>query len=442
MTFTTRALAALASSVIALASGFTPLASPLSAQARTPQPTKDSALVVYDDDGLRIHSADGKKQFKLRAYFVGEYHLSMTDSTDAVSNAFSMKRSRLIVDGNLNPWLAARVMFDAGPPSGTSPLQDAYIDFGPPGGWWIRAGKQKTPVGLERYMSISSQLLPDRSIASNAFNGSRDAGILFTNAVGEHLEYSLGVFAGVPDGNGTQDTDPNDDKDFTYRLWWKPVITKVGKVEQGFGLAYNGSTGMEKSPAAAGARLPVFKTIAGSTWFSYLESSGVRAFGRHSRNGVFSYYHRGAFGTFAEYYQNWQRVSRVYTGTGMPQIGDANVGTHGWVANAQFNLTGELSAQEGVTPAATFDPSKGNWGAWQVGLRASQVKIGDEAFPAFANSATAARGALEVGVGVNWYITRQTKFQLAYEHQTFEGGAVSGNRKPEQYVQVRWQAYF
>jgi phosphate-selective porin OprO/OprP len=427
MTKSTRALAALA----ILATGLWPLAA--RAQARTPQPTKDSAIVVYDDDGLRIHSVDGKKQFKVRAYFVAEYHASLGDTSDAVSNALSMKRSRVIFDGNFNPWLAARVMYDVGPPSGTSPLQDAYIDFGPPGGWWIRAGKQKTPVGLERYMSISSQLLPDRSVASNAFNGSRDAGVLFTNMMGEHVEYSLGVFAGVPDGNGTQDSDPNDDKDFTYRLWWKPFVRKIGKVEQGFGLAYNGSTGVEKSPAAAGARLPSLKTIGGSTWFSYLETSGVRAFGRHSRNGVFSYYHKGPFGAFAEGYSNSQVVSRGTTVATIPSTG--------WVANAQLSLTGELSAQEGITPT-TFDPDKGNWGAWQIGVRAAQVKIDDKAFPTYANPSVAARGILELGVGLNWYLTRQTRMQIAYEHQTFEGGALSGDRKAEKYLQVRWQAYF
>jgi phosphate-selective porin OprO/OprP len=433
MTFTTRALAALASGVVALASGLSAPVSALAAQARTAPPSKDSAQIVYDDEGLRIHSADGKKQLKVRAYFVAEYHASLGDTSDAISNALMMKRSRLILDAHLNPRILARVMFDAGPPSGTSPLQDAYAEVGLWGSWWVRAGKQKTPVGLERYMSISAQLLPDRSIASG-LNGSRDVGILLTGDLTKQLELSLGVFNGVPDGSGTQDSDPNDDKDLTYRLWWKPLRTKVNGVEQGFGLAYNGSTGMEKSPSTAGARLPALKTIAGSTWFSYLESGGVRAYGRHTRNGVFSYFHRGPFGAFAEWASNSQDVLRAPT--------PATIGTSGWVANAQWNITGELSAQEGVLPATAFDPDNGKWGAWQVGVRAAQVKVGDEAFPTFSNPAVAARGALEIGAGVNWYITRQTKMQLAYEHITFDGGAVSGNRKPERYVQVRWQAYF
>lgn len=416
---------------LALACALHPVA--VRAQARTPQPTKDSTTVVYDDDGLRIHSADGKKQIKLKAYVLAEYRALLSDTTDAVSNGLGIKRSRVFFDANINPWLAARLMFDVGPPSSTSPIQDAYADIGLPGGWWIRAGKQKTPFGLERYMSISAQLLPDRSISS-ALGGSRDLGIQLTGEVGTHLELSGGVYNGVTDGNGTQDSDPNDAKDLTWRVWWKPLRTKVRGVEQGFGLALNGTSGIEKSPAAAGARLPSFKSIGGGTWFSYLESGGVRASGRHTRTGAFSYFHRGRVGTFAEVMSNSQVVSKGGT--------LRTIATGGWVANLQVNLTGELSAQEGVTPKAAFDPSKGHWGAWQVGVRAAQVHVGDEAFPLYANPATAARGALETGVGVNWYITKLTKMQLAYEQTAFDGGAIAGDRKTERYVQLRWQAYF
>jgi phosphate-selective porin OprO/OprP len=405
----------------------------LRAQARTPAPVKDSAQVVYDDDGLRIHSADGRKQLKVRGYFAADYRSVLNDTSDAITNSLAMRRARVIFDANLNSRLAMRVMYDVGPPSSTSPVQDAYADIGLAGSWWIRAGKQKTPVGLERYMSISNQIVPERSIAQN-LHASRDMGILLTGNVGEHLELAAGVFNGVPDGGGTQDTDPNDDKDLTYRVWWKPVRTKVDGVEQGFGLAFNGSTGMEKSSAAAGARLPSFKSPAASTFFSYAEASGVRAAGRHTRNGVFSYFHDGSFGTFAEWFSNSQVVSRGTT--------VATVGTGGWVANVAYTLTGERSAQEGITPRAGFDPEKGNWGAWQIGARAANVSVDADAFPTFADSTVAAHKALEIGVGLNWYVTKVTKMQVAYENTTYEGGAKVGDRKTERYIQIRWQAYF
>ncbi len=407
---------------------------PAAAQARLAPPTADSGLIGFDDDGLRIHSPDRRKQLKIRGYVSADFRTLLSDTSDGMTNSLAIKRSRVFLDANLNPWLAFRLLFDVGPSSGTSPMQDAFVDVGLGGTWWLRAGKQKTPVGLERYMSISAQLLPDRSLASN-LNASRDVGVLLTGSFArQHLDLSLGVFDGAPDGSGTQDIDPNDDKDFTYRLWFKPVKRKVDGVEQGFGVAFNGSTGIERSPALAGARLPSFKTPAQLTWFNYAETAGVRATGRHTRNGLFSYFHDGAFGAMAEWFSNTQVVSRAGN--------TATVGTGGWMANVQYSLTGERSAQEGLLPKSGFDPAKGGWGAWQIGARAARVDIADGAFPTFADPAVAAHGALEIGVGLNWYITRQTKIQLAYEHTTFDGGAKVGNRKAERYVLLRWQAYF
>ncbi|MCX5756213.1 MAG: porin [Gemmatimonadetes bacterium] len=409
-------------------------APPLLAQARTPAPTKDSAQVVYDDDGLRIHSADGTKQIKIRGYLTADVRTVLNDTNDASSNGIAMRRARVIFDANLNSRVAMRVMYDVAAASGPSPIQDAYVDIGLGGTWWLRGGKQKTPVGLERYMSISSQILPERSLASN-MEGGRDLGFLLTGSVAEeHLELSLGVFNGAADGGATQDTDANDDKDITYRVWWKPVRKKVNGAEQGFGLAYDGSTGIERSSGATGAKLPTYKTPAQISFFSYAEGSGVKATGRHSQNNVFAHFHDGAFGTMAEWFGNTQVVSKG--------VNTTTVNTGAWVGTLQYTLTGEPSQQEGIVPKTVFDYEKGNWGAWQVGVRAAQVHVGDEAFPLYADSTVAPRRALELGASINWFMTRQTKVQLAYEHTTFEGGAKVGNRRTERYVQLRWQAYF
>lgn len=406
----------------------------LRAQARLAQPTADSGLIAYDDDGLRIHSPDRQQQLKIHGYFVADIRQVLNDTADGSTNGLAIRRARVFFDANLNKWVAVRVMFDAGPPSSSSPLQDAFADIGLGGSWWLRAGKQKAPVGLERYMSISAQLLPERSIASN-LTASRDVGILLTGGALDGLaEVSLGVFNGAPDGSGTQDVDPNDDKDVTYRVWFKPIKKRVKGVEQGFGFAFNGSTGIEKSPATAGARLPTYKSPAQISFFSYNEAGGVRAAGRHTRNGAFTYLHEGPFGATAEWYSNSQVVTRA---------GNVRtVNTGGWLVGGQYSLSGESSAQEGLAPRESFNPEKGHFGAWQIGARAAHVQVGDEAFPLYADSTVAPHGALELGVGLNWYMTRTSKVQIAYEHTTFEGGAKTGNRRTERYVQIRWQAYF
>jgi phosphate-selective porin len=212
------------------------------------------------------------------------------------------------------------------------------------------------------------------------------------------------------------------------------VKKKVKGAEQGFGFAFNGSTGMEKSPATAGARLPTFKSPAQIAFFSYNEAGGVRAAGRHTRNGAFTYLHTGPLGATAEWFSNSQVVSRAGAAR--------TVNTGAWLVGAQYSLTGEPSAQEGLVPQAEFNPDKGHWGAWQFGARAARVQVGDEAFPVYADSTVAPHSALEIGIGLNWYMTRTTKIQLAYEHTAFEGGAKVGNRKAERFAQLRWQAYF
>ena len=135
------------------------------AQARLGPMTADSTLVAYDDDGLRLHSADHKRQLKIRGYVTADTRFVLSDTNDAAPSGFVIRRSRVFFDANLNPWLAFRLMYDVGIPSGPSPLQDAFIDVGLGGEWWLRAGKQKTPGGIERYTSVSAQLLPERSVS-------------------------------------------------------------------------------------------------------------------------------------------------------------------------------------------------------------------------------------------------------------------------------------
>lgn len=391
-------------------------------------------MVAFDDGGLRIHSADRTKQLKLRAYAMFDALALLGDSTPAPGSNLAVKRASVILDANLFSGVAARIMFEVGPSSASSPVQDAYVDAGLGGGWWMRAGKQKTPVGLERYISVATLLFPERSLASN-LHASRDVGILVTGpVVTDAVEASLGVFDGAPDGGATQDGDATAAKDVTYRAWFKPYRHTVGGVEQGVGIAFNGSTGLERGVAGGPARLPRFKTQAAQTFFAYSEGQGVRAAGRHTRNGAFAYFHQGPFGAMAEWFANSQAVAR---GTSA-----ATVRTNAWLVSAQYSLTGEPSGPDGLTPRKPFDPASGHWGAWQAGARVAALRVGDEAFPMYADSSASARGAVEAGAVLNWYLSRLIHLQAAYQQTTFTGGGRLGNRRPERLLQLRWQLFF
>jgi len=55
----------------------------------------------------------------------------------------------------------------------------------------------------------------------------------------------------------------------------------------------------------------------------------------------------------------------------------------------------------------------------------------------FADPAAAAREVIAWGVGLNWYLNENLKWMLDYEHTSFEGGAVGGDREDEDAFQLR-----
>ena len=70
-----------------------------------------------------------------------------------------------------------------------------------------------------------------------------------------------------------------------------------------------------------------------------------------------------------------------------------------------------------------------------------QLNIDDNAFSAgadsFADPLVSASQADSYGIGLNWYLNENVKWLLDLEHTTFEGGAVTGDRKDEDSYQLR-----
>ena len=113
--------------------------------------------------------------------------------------------------------------------------------------------------------------------------------------------------------------------------------------------------------------------------------------GSHWRASPQGYYYTGPFGVLAEYVFSSQRVRRAAE--------TARLGTRAWQVATSYVLTGEDSSYRGVTPRSAFDPSSGSWGAFELTARVNQLTLDDDAFPVFANPATAARDARAWGVG-------------------------------------------
>ena len=92
----------------------------------------------------------------------------------------------------------------------------------------------------------------------------------------------------------------------------------------------------------------------------------------------------------------------------------------------------------GVKPRKPVDLAEGEWGAWQLVARVTELDIDDGAFPTFANSATSASRARSYGGGWNWYMNSMVRFSGDYNFTEFQGAPLTDEHVLITRVQLRF----
>src|SRR5687768_7905007 len=294
------------------------------AQAAQPQPAPAPTRIVAGQDGFAIESGNGDFRLQIGLLVQADGRFALNDSGDQIADTFAFRRLRPYLRGRFS----RRFEFYFNPDfaGGTLVVQDAYVDtvFGP--AFRIRAGKGKTPFGLERLHSASNLLFFNRALPT-ALAPNRDLGIQVLGDVsGGVVSYMAGVMNGVPDG-GSADLDAADGKDVSGRLILRPFTKAATSPLRGLGLAVAASNGRQ---AGAGA-LPAFRTqSAEQPYFSY---SGAVADGERRRYSPQAFYYFKAFGGFAEY---------VHTETPIRKgLVREDIAHDAWQVAASWVLTGE-----------------------------------------------------------------------------------------------------
>jgi phosphate-selective porin OprO/OprP len=103
---------------------------------------------------------------------------------------------------------------------------------------------------------------------------------------------------------------------------------------------------------------------------------------------------------------------------------------------------GENASYRGVNPKRPFSGAGTGPGAFEIAARYTELDIDDDAFPTFANPATAAGNARALGFAFNWWASRNARLMLSYERTKFDGGAPSGDRPDERVLLSRLQISF
>ncbi len=444
---------------------------------------KKDAVVKASEKGFAIESADGKNTVKFNGLLQADYRYYDQGNNDVrgrssgragpldgegfrdANDSALLRRVRPTIQGTLGGKYDYRFTPDFG--GGSATVVDSYIDakFSP--FFKVRAGKFKSFVGLERLQSGSDIRFVERAYSTNAILPNRDLGIaVHGDLFGEKLNYAVGIVNGVADGgNITTGTEYNDAKEWTGRLFATPFKDDVNALNGlGLGVAgtytdFRGDRNLDYASLNAGTSdatinnggsldatrngLPSYVTEGQNTFFRY--GSNVLADGKRLRISPQAYYYNGPLGVIGEY--AWLKQDVAITDTTANNSNPTNIvsGTHkslnhnAWNIGATYVLTGEDNSFKGIKPKNNFDLDKGTWGAWEAGLRYSEINLDDDTFKApngtgyaaegstaskaFANHTISAKSAKTWTVGINWYLDQNTKFQLNYLNTSFDGGA-------------------
>lgn len=415
---------------LALVTGVSLLAAddrPAAATQAPEAPQKDKADPVKtgaSSDGFVIQTESGDYRLRVGGYAQGDGRFYLGDEDKLGTDSFLLRRARPQLQGTVGKRFDFHFMSDFG--GGTVTVQDAYVDarFSPL--FRLRVGKFKPPVGLERLQSGANILFIERA-APTSLVPNRDVGVELHGEAGAGVfAYALSLQNGTADG-GSSDGDTNDGKDLAARVFVQPFKKQKGPLS-GLGLGVSGSVGKQE-----GTTLPTYRSPGQLAVFTYL--TGVALDGTRTRLSPQGYYYVGPFGVLVEY-----ALSNTALAKG---AASGKVRNEAWQVAASFVLTGEKSGWTPLKPAKPFDPSTGQWGAFEVAARVHQLKVDADAFDlGFADVSKSARKATSWAIGVNWYLNRNLKYVVNYEQTAFEGGASAGDRPTEKALLVRAQILF
>jgi phosphate-selective porin OprO/OprP len=265
------------------------------------------------------------------------------------------------------------------------------------------------------------------------------------------FNYSVSYTNGVVDGgsaesNVTPDAESDAKGDVSARIFFQPFQNSDAFALRGLGFGVAG-TYVDSSGSASNTLLTSYKTPGQATFFNWRATTaaagatpavnGTFASGERLRVSPQFYYFYNSIGVLGEYATVKQDVSRT---VGAVTSSDS-LDIKAWQLQFSWLLTGEEQTFRSPNPAQPFQAGKPGWGAWELVARVHELSIDEDAFlggaASYANPATAARKARAAGVGVNWYLNQNIKWQLDYDLTRFDGGAATGDRPDEKAIFTR-----
>jgi phosphate-selective porin OprO/OprP len=401
---------------------------------------KAQPKISIGSSGFSFASADSNFIAQLHAVVQFDSRSFFGDNGQNGNDGFLIRRARPIFSGTVFHDFDFNFTPDFG--GSVVQIQDAYVNYRYNPALQLQAGKFKSPVGLEQLQADPFTSFNERSLATDLVPN-RDLGVALKGDLFNGVaSYTLGLFNGAADYNGTTTNQSfQDDKAFAGRVFFQPWKNSDLNGLRGLGFGLGGSY-QANHPAtnAATGLTPGFTTDGQQKFFTY--ASGVNASGAAWRVSPQAYYYYGPFGLLGEYVISDQQVKKA--------ANSVDLDNTAWEISGSWLLTGEDASYNGITPLHPFNPHNNQWGAWQLVARYAALDVDNKAFTAnggnyFASSTASASGAQAWSFGLNWYLNKNFRANVSYSHTDFDGykGAAAGiARQPENVLFTRLQLAF
>ena len=168
---------------------------------------------LYYKKGLRMEFPDKGVALRSNVQLQTRYSYHSYDDSEARglqdASDFEVKRARLdlrgeVLDGDVDFRLQNDFVGDkGGNGKRDSDLKDAWIRFNLDDAARVKFGQFKAPYGRQKLASSTKLQFIDRSIVTDSFTTSRNQGVSLGGDLGDGIGYTLAVFNGLSDGEGS-----------------------------------------------------------------------------------------------------------------------------------------------------------------------------------------------------------------------------------------------
>ncbi len=375
--------------------------------------TPESDVKITMSPAPKFETADGAYSFKIGGFGQVDAFTSVDDVRDHPDGT-NIRRARLNASGTIAKNFKYKLENDFA--GNASALTDVYLEYSALEPVTITLGQFKEPFGLDTLTSDLFTTFNERALTT-AFSPDRRIGAM-VSTYGNNNDIGAWSAAIGGFGSGSSSTASTDDeaRDLTARLTLAPFSGKTKALH--FGVAgshripdassdsYSVSSRAENQMTSAAADLAVNTgTISGVDNITLL---GLEA--------------AGVYGPFS--------LQGEYVKADVDRRTAADQQFDGYYVEASYFLTGEsrnYQAKTGkfdrVTPKWAINPAEGNWGAWQLAARYSQLDLND----------TVIRGGQvdDITLGLRWIPQSNVYITANYIISNTDSFATTANDDPK-----------